>query len=216
MRQALWDVLVRAVGIVAALSASPHLAEAAAITVPGGASIAVRTYTRPDSVDAMRTARRIASAALEHVDIQVAWVECGLPAAPGQTAADTCSQPLRSNELVVRVVSGGAVDGGRHGDALGFAFVDVHAGGGSLATVYANRVENMAQLSGVDAAELLGRAMAHEIGHLLLGTNQHARHGLMRASWSGADLRRGRGAHWLFAGKEGEVMRRRIASRPGS
>lgn len=41
---------------------------------------------------------------------------------------------------------------------------------------------------------VLGRAVAHEIGHYLLGTRSHARHGLMRAQISArdfADLRNG-------------------------
>ena len=92
------------------------------------------------------------------------------------------------------------------------AVVDVDAGVGSLATVYADRVRVMAQRAGVDNAELLGRAMAHEVGHLLLGTNGHAAHGLMRASWSSVDLQ-GYGVQWFFNGKEGEAMRRGIASR---
>ena len=215
MRHEVWGPVVAAVGILVAAGVTSAAGEAA-ITVPADASIAVRTYTQSDSERSMHTARRIASAALGRAGIQVTWVECGLPAALAQAAAHACAQPLRTNELVVRVVSAGTGNGGPGGNALGFAFVDLNAGGGWLATVYANRVEEMARLAGVDAAEVLGRAIAHEIGHLLLGTNQHARHGLMRASWSGADLRRDQAMQWLFGGKEAEVMRGRISRRPRS
>ena len=112
----------------------------------------------------------------------------------------------------MRIVSAGAVDGRLGVDTLGFALVDVDAGAGLLATVYADRVRVVAQSAGVDEAELLGRAMAHEVGHLLLGTNGHAAHGLMRASWSSVDLR-GHRVQWFFNGKEGEAMRSGIASR---
>jgi len=71
----------------------------------------------------------------------------------------------------------------------------------------------MARDAGIDSAELLGRTMAHEVGHLLLGTNQHGPHGLMRASWSGADLRRNRATQWLFDGQEAEAMRQGLARR---
>jgi hypothetical protein len=37
-------------------------------------------------------------------------------------------------------------------------------------------------------ARALGRALAHEIGHYLLGTGQHSAHGLMRASFAPQDL----------------------------
>jgi hypothetical protein len=37
-------------------------------------------------------------------------------------------------------------------------------------------------------ARALGRALAHEIGHYLLGTGEHSPHGLMRASFAPQDL----------------------------
>jgi hypothetical protein len=37
-------------------------------------------------------------------------------------------------------------------------------------------------------AHAMGRALAHEIGHFLLGTSAHSRHGLMRQSHSSAEL----------------------------
>jgi hypothetical protein len=201
MRHDFYGVLVLAVGILGAAGVSLHAA---------GTSIVVRTYTEAASAGDIRTARRTASAILERAGIQVVWLECDPPADP--TDADACTQPLRWNELVVRIVSAGTVDGRTGVDTLGCAVVDVEAGVGSLATVYADRVRVMARRADVDDAELLGRAMAHEVGHLLLGTNGHAAHGVMRASWSGVDLR-GHRVLWFFNGKEGEAMRRGIASR---
>ena len=43
---------------------------------------------------------------------------------------------------------------------------------------------------------ILGHAAAHEIGHLLLGSNSHSPFGLMRARWSGQDLQN---ACWEFS-----------------
>lgn len=40
------------------------------------------------------------------------------------------------------------------------------------------------------AARLLGQAIAHELGHYLLGSSSHSRRGLMRASLGGNDLLR--------------------------
>jgi hypothetical protein len=211
MRHEVWVVVVGAVGLLAAGALPLH----AAVTVPAAgpeASIVVRTYTPRDSARDIVTARRTAGDILERAGIRVRWIECGLPEGAAATVPGDCEQPLRRNELVVRIVPAGPVGGRPHVGSLGFAFVD-GTDGGWLATVYADRVGTMARAAGVDPAGLLGRAIAHEIGHLLLGTNQHAPHGLMRASWSGADLRRNRGTQWLFGGKEGEVMRRGIASR---
>jgi hypothetical protein len=212
MRHTFWGLMVTAAGIlIGAGGSSSPVVQAAAMTAPDRTSIVVRTYTQPASAADIRAARRTASAILGRAGIDVVWLECALPA--DVIAADACTQPLRWNELLVRIVSAGTVDKRPDVDTLGFAFVDLDAGGGWLATVYADRVSVMAQGAGIDAAELLGRTMAHEVGHLLLGSNRHAPQGLMRASWSSADLRRNRATQWLFGGKEGEVMRRGIAGR---
>lgn len=208
MRQELWGVL-----IVVVMSAGVSLQAAVAVVIPepAGPSLVVRTYTHPDSARDITTARRVASAILERAAIRVEWVECGLPDA-ASASGEICRRPRKWDELVVRVVPLANTSGSVPGGSLGFAFVDLQAGGGWLATVYPDRVERLAKAAAVDRAELLGRAMAHEIGHLLLGTNDHADAGLMRASWSGADLRRNRAAEWVFHRDEGEAMRRRIAT----
>jgi hypothetical protein len=208
-----WGVLVAGVGMVVAAGLSSRGLEAAAVTLPDRPSILVRTYTKAASAAEMRTTRRTAGAILGQADIQVEWLECGVPAEGTDMAPQACAQPLRWNELLVRIVSAGTVESRPDVDTLGFAWVDVSAGAGSLATVYADRVSVMAQGAGVDVAELLGRAIAHEIGHLLLGTNQHAAYGLMRACWSTADLRRNRATQGLFGGQERDMIRRRIAGR---
>ena len=65
----------------------------------------------------------------------------------------------------------------------------------------------------MDDGELLGRAMAHEIGHMLIGTSAHARFGLMRAVWASGELRRGMPLDWVFSAKEGAELRRRLDAR---
>lgn len=213
MRYELWGGLVMTAGILAGAGISLRAAEVADTRESDRMSIVVRTYTQPAWAGDIRTAGRTASAILGEAGIDAVWLECALPA--GVTnAAHACKEPLRWNELLVRIVSAaGAVDSLPDVDTLGFAFVDLDAGGGSLATVYADRVRVLARGAGVDRAELLGRAIAHEVGHLLLGTDRHAPQGLMRASWSRADLRRNRATQWFFGGGESEVMRRGIASR---
>jgi hypothetical protein len=59
----------------------------------------------------------------------------------------------------------------------------------------------------MSVATLLGRAIAHEIGHLLLGSAEHPRLGLMRALWSHDELRGRKPAHWGFSAREAAQMR---------
>ena len=41
----------------------------------------------------------------------------------------------------------------------------------------------------VSKGQILGHAVAHEIGHLLMGTNSHSSRGLMRGNWNVDELR---------------------------
>jgi hypothetical protein len=56
-------------------------------------------------------------------------------------------------------------------------------------------------------------AMAHEIGHLLLGTSAHASTGLMRAIWSRDELHRHDPADWQFSSVESATMIRALRDR---
>ena len=71
-----------------------------------------------------------------------------------------------------------------------------------MATIYYDRVLHVARRAGLDASDLLGRAMAHEIGHLLLRVPGHNRSGLMRAVWTDAELAQNRRDDWSFTDAE--------------
>ncbi len=60
---------------------------------------------------------------------------------------------------------------------------------GTVAGVYFERTHEMAKPLGLDLHVVLGHTIAHEIGHLLLGTNSHASSGIMRPTWRDHELR---------------------------
>jgi hypothetical protein len=70
---------------------------------------------------------------------------------------------------------------------LGVA-IDAPSERGRLAYVFFERVLATAQKHRVDQASLLGHAIAHEVGHLLLPFGTHADTGLMRAEWDRKDF----------------------------
>jgi hypothetical protein len=60
-----------------------------------------------------------------------------------------------------------------------------------IANVFMNRVTEQATDGELSASRMLGHALAHEIGHLLLGDNSHSLGGgIMVAPWSKEDLQR--------------------------
>ena len=72
-----------------------------------------------------------------------------------------------------------------------------------------------------NTAQILGHAIAHEIGHLLLNVQTHSAAGIMRGDWNLWDLRNASFGSLLFTPRQAkaireEVGRRSIASLPES
>lgn len=59
---------------------------------------------------------------------------------------------------------------------------------GGIANIFWDRVTDRSSKSGSTCSEVLGDAIAHELGHLLLGSGHSAR-GIMRARWKLRDLK---------------------------
>lgn len=93
------------------------------------------------------------------------------------------------------------------------AVIDAHTRQGTLATIYANRVSALAALCGVGAGALLGRATAHEIAHLLLGTRTYSPSGLMRAHWPAAAIRDSQEHAWRLSAGEARALRTALTAR---
>ena len=121
--------------------------------------------------------------------------------------AGLCADPPTPDQVIVRIVKG--KDRGPR-DLLGTSMVDLEGQAGTLATVYIDRVELLASESRVDSGRLLGRAIAHEIGPLLLGTARHSHGGLMRANWLSGELQRDWPMDWMLSAPEGSRMRWRL------
>ena len=90
---------------------------------------------------------------------------------------------------------------------LGEAIVRGDSGPNTVATVYAAAIAERSRRDGTPLATLIGRVSAHEIGHLLLGTNVHAAHGLMQSSWDVQRIARG---DWDFTIEDAATIRRRL------
>ena len=80
---------------------------------------------------------------------------------------------------------------------------------GQLAYVFYSHVSDFAHKNDLiqHKARILGLAIAHEMGHLLLPHNTHSDTGIMRATWDREDLRRGANGKLLFSQKEAELIR---------
>jgi hypothetical protein len=82
----------------------------------------------------------------------------------------------------------------------------------TAAYVFFDRVREFADRGHLDAWIVLGCAIAHELGHLLLPVNAHAADGIMRARWDSHLIGRA-GGFLSFAPDQARLLRMRVASR---
>jgi hypothetical protein len=185
--------------------------------------VVVRVYdTSGVMAGTNQVALDLARKTLEAASIDVIWRMCSAEAAFDSAQArkasalrveTRCDTPMARGELAIRIVRSPVPVRYRGSLPLGDAMLDTRTGSGVLATIYFDRVQWLARESGTDSRALLGRAIAHELGHLLLASTAHGPVGLMRALWSEEEVRRGRARDWLFAPGELATIRRRAEAR---
>jgi hypothetical protein len=81
----------------------------------------------------------------------------------------------------------------------------------SSAFILYPRVHEMAVVWELPEYLVLGRTMAHELGHLLLGANSHSSNGLMRPQFNSRDLSLESG-QFLFDAKQARRLRESLRS----
>ena len=113
--------------------------------------------------------------------------------------------------LEVRILPGSS-----HGnsDVFGVAFLSAE-GTGCYSNIFYERARELHNNWDFSLAVVMGNVIAHELGHLLLGSSSHASAGIMRAHWRGEDLHRAERSDLWFTAQQAESMRRRlIAAHP--
>lgn len=145
-----------------------------------------------------------ASEIFRRIGVEIEWVD------------GSSRQRLGSSELYLRIIprlfpNTRCPFGPSH---LGYAATSEE--GGVLATIFFHRVEELAW--GADVSFALGYAIAHELGHLLLGYDRrngspHSASGLMRAPWQRDDLKRKARETMQFTPEDAGLLRARLLER---
>jgi Zn-dependent protease with chaperone function len=80
--------------------------------------------------------------------------------------------------------------------------------------LFRKRVDNMLNGRGTAAGVILGHILAHEIGHMLIGTDVHSSTGLMKPGWTNIDIGAMLASKLEFSPLHSEMIRNNlIASR---
>lgn len=165
----------------------PALAAVAALATPSwsatGTSAPVITLrvVNEGGVDlrALRVAQKEAVGILEHSGIRLMWLFCE----PGWVewgSSNPCNRDRGRSEFWLRLVARKPAAGSR--ELLGFTEIDESQGSAAAGIYYPAAVE-VARHWSVPVGAVLGAAIAHEVGHLVLGANAHSRTGVMCAHW---------------------------------
>ena len=140
------------------------------------------------------------------VSLTMRW--CNLTTDSPQSMVDSsCGLPAGSARLDVRIVSRIKAEPGATADStMGFAM-------GSSATVSYHWTKAADPKGNALTADILACVIAHEIGHLLLGSDSHSPTGIMKGKWSKEELQ---GAGWgrlVFTPQQGGIIRAGVLAR---
>jgi hypothetical protein len=78
------------------------------------------------------------------------------------------------------------------------------------AYVFFSRIQQQAELGELSLELVLGHAMAHELGHLLMGSNSHAGHGLMQSRWGPEQMRKATKGELQFTPDQARLIRMQV------
>ena len=160
------------------------------------------------SAGTLRGAEMEASRVFRQSGIAAKWLNCPLPPDGPEDPAQ-CRTAEFPAHLQLRIAQRS-----RNLSEITFGISYLSAdGSGCYASLFYQRVEEIHERSGVNLASLLGDVAAHEIGHLLLGTNSHAASGIMRARWQNGELGSIGTGTLFFSEAESRQMRSKLASR---
>ena len=180
------------------------------------AALIIRVYDTTDTASNVRSeAIRTAAEIVAQAGIPVEWRDC-----TSTSTESLCQDARPGRDLIVRIMPEVTPSASFKGSALqlrtlpgrslqlGVAVINPVTLSGEMATIFQEQVRAVARRSGVDDGKLLGRAVAHEVGHLLLRAREHSATGIMRGAWSLDELTADRAEDWRFTPTDRDRIQR--------
>jgi hypothetical protein len=155
-------------------------------------------------------AKREATSVLRKTGIETVWLDCYV----NGYESPACDRFLVATELVIRILRPPkATRAALRHNTCGIAVLPKNGGGGTYATVFYDGLEEVAKGQRLRQKLVLGHTLAHEMGHLLLGSTRHSRQGIMRAVLSSNDWYLA-GMGWLvFTPRQAKRLRAQVGAR---
>jgi hypothetical protein len=156
-------------------------------------------------IDVLETARNRAVAAFEKAGVDVEW------AVPGSGTSPCSSHDYASFciQVLLRPRNPQSAPGSRRIMGMALAADERRA----VLSLYFDAVTDVARRYGSPRGEVLGLALVHEMGHVLLPPPSHSATGIMQPSWEGDDIRHVLAGDVTFTEAQVLAMRARLAVR---
>jgi hypothetical protein len=165
-------------------------------------TITIRVFNYSQASPALLTrAEREAGRILGEAGLRIVWLEC-LTSPSATPLKGPCEKGLEASDLRLRVLSA-TVQKWFQPTVFGFT---IHP---ALASVYYEHALRLAksEYAGSEISTILGGVIAHELGHLLLSTNNHSRMGIMQACWHPDQVLQLMQGNLLFTSAQSKLMR---------
>lgn len=156
------------------------------------------------SPEILMQAEDVSSHIFGEAGIHVNWVNCS-PANEALSGKVACRQAIQQN-LQLHIVRRSL---NLRDSILGISYL-ASDGSGFQADIFFEGIERLGHETFLDPAIILGHVAAHEIGHLLLGTDSHSSWGIMRAHWEMEELARAKMGLLLFTKSQSHRMTEKL------
>jgi hypothetical protein len=174
-----------------------------------GASVVVVLHDSAGvPADVLQSARLFAATVFERAGVTVEWRSAG-----AGTACRPDSQPQQDDRFCVQVLlrARNRTASPGPGRVMGVALAADERR--AVLSLFFDAVSDVAAQYGSSVADVLGLALAHEMGHVLLPPPSHSDAGIMQPSWEGDDLRHAIQGDAAFTEEQALVMRGRLVNR---
>ena len=170
--------------------------------------IRVSVYnSSPISSSTLERAEREAGRVLRDVGVEPVWLNCPQEISR-EDSLGRCSEASFPSHLHLQILR---VSHGLKVSTLGISF-SAEDGRGCYADLFYEPIQQLEEQTHVSPSVILGHAMVHELGHLLLGTDSHSPSGLMRAHWTREELASASVGNLRFSKEQCLKIRRRLTT----
>jgi hypothetical protein len=153
----------------------------------------------------LREAEDRASLIFRKAGVEVEWADCPLNN-EDPSLYPGCPELSGATQVFLRIFQQTATKVETGGEAFVAA---------RIANIFWSRVEEQAQRLNVAPPRFLAHTVAHELGHLLLGSNSHSPVGIMTARWDAPTVTRICQEGLYFNRQQSELMRSEMRKRNG-